>query len=139
MILCAALAVAACAQVDYQPYEGRNATAEGQGGTRRTTGGIDIWSNGAPPRRYQLLGVVSVDLNEGIGHDAVVNGALASRVKRAGGDAAILMDADRSMAGVAPVGMMLVAVEAAHHPLPSHPLSRLTGAASAGAVPSVIR
>jgi hypothetical protein len=39
-----------------------------------------------------------------------VNSALASQVKRAGGYAAILVGADRSLSGVAPAGAMLVAV-----------------------------
>lgn len=96
--------------MDYQPYEGRNATVEGQGGTRRTAAGIDIWSNGAPPRRYQLLGVASVELGEGVGHQAMVDRALASQVKKADGDAAILVGSDRSVSGIAPVGTMFVAL-----------------------------
>lgn len=111
-LLLGAAILAGCAQVDYQPYEGRSdqTALEGQGGTRRTAGGVDIWSNGTPPRRYQILGVASVELGEGIGHEAMVNSALASQVKRAGGDAAILLGADRTMSGVVPVGMMLAAV-----------------------------
>lgn len=103
-------ATTGCAQVDYQPYEGRDATVEGQGGTRRTAAGIDIWSNGAPPRRYKVLGVASVELGEGIGHQTMVDSALVSQVRKAGGDAAILVGSDRSVSGIAPAGTMFVAL-----------------------------
>ena len=55
--------------------------------------------------------MAAAQLGEGLGRDAMVSSALASRVKRAGGDAAILMGADRSMSGMAPVGTMLVALD----------------------------
>ena len=104
-------ALAGCAQVDYQPYEGRDATVEGRGGTRRMAAGIDVWSNGAPPRRYRVLGVASVELGEGIGHQTMVDSALASQVRKAGGDAAILLASERSVLGIAPVGTMFVPLQ----------------------------
>jgi hypothetical protein len=40
----------------------------------------------------------------------MVNSALASQVKRAGGDAAILMGTDRNLSGAVLAGAMLVAM-----------------------------
>jgi hypothetical protein len=92
----AALATVGCTSVDFQAYEGRNRFSEGDGGTRVTVSGVDIWTTGAPPRRFEMLGVLTVDIGEGWGATDIVRSEVASQVRRAGGDAAIEMTANRT-------------------------------------------
>lgn len=99
LVACSPLVVAGCT-VDYQPYEGRNAFRDGEGGTRVTVDGVDIWSNGTPPRRYEILGVLTIEVGGGAGAASVIRAEAASRVKAAGGDAAIQMDATESVSGM---------------------------------------
>jgi hypothetical protein len=42
---------------DFVSYEGKDAVREGQGGERKTVDGIDFWSNGAPPRKFKIIGL----------------------------------------------------------------------------------
>jgi hypothetical protein len=85
-----------CTSVDFQTYEGRNRFSEGAGGTRVTVSGVDIWTNGTPPRRFEMLGVLTVDIGEGWGATDIVRSEVASQVRRAGGDAAIELGANRA-------------------------------------------
>ncbi len=85
--------LAGCASSQYQAYEGRTAQiVEGQGGTKEVVEGYDVWDNGTPPRRYQVLGVVKVD-SRGDGFSKMaVKPALVAKIKEVGGNAAIVMD-----------------------------------------------
>lgn len=90
---CLVAFLTSCAQTNYQVYEGRGANIiEGQGGTKEVIGRFDIWDNGNPPRRYQVLGVSTVeDFDNVFGQDRI-RGAVAEQIKQAGGDAAIVLD-----------------------------------------------
>lgn len=111
IMLVAALVVVGCAQTNYQVYEGRTANiVEGQGGTKEVIAGYDIWDNGNPPRRYQVLGVSTVeDFDNPFGQQRM-RGAIADQIKQAGGDAAIVVDGysqGQSLTGIAlPKGQM---------------------------------
>ena len=98
-----ALVVGACATVDYQAYEGRNNDYEGTGGTKVVVGGIDFWANGSPPRRFAILGVVTSEVGAGYGDAEIIRSAVASEVRRRGGDAAIQITDNTSFAGVVQV------------------------------------
>ncbi len=97
-------ALSACATVNFQPYEGKNAVQEGEGGTKVVTDGIDFWSNGAPPRRYIVIGVIDSKIGEGLGDMAILRTAVASEIKKQGGNAAIQLDSATSFAGVMRTG-----------------------------------
>ena len=87
-------ALLGCAQTNYQQFEGRNGPQiiEGQGGTKEVVNGFEIWDNGTPPRRYQVLGVVAVeDFDNPFGNQRI-RVALAEQIKAAGGDAAVVVD-----------------------------------------------
>lgn len=93
VMLAACLFVASCAQTKYQVYEGRGGPQilEGQGGTKEIVDGIDIWDNGTPPRRYQVLGVAVIDdFDNPLGRSRI-RSALVKQVKDAGADAAVVM------------------------------------------------
>lgn len=95
--------LAACAQTNYQQYEGRGPQIiEGQGGTKEVINGFDVWDNGTPPRRYQVLGVVVIEDSEGALANLRIRSALAEQIKAAGGNAAVAID---SFGGGQSVGM----------------------------------
>jgi hypothetical protein len=53
------LLVTGCS-TDYQPLESRAPVVrEGGYGTRKVVDGVDIWTTGEPPRKYQVLGIQS--------------------------------------------------------------------------------
>jgi len=92
--------MAGCATVDYQPYEGKNNLYEGEGGTKVTVDGVDFWANGTPPRKYTILGYVVSEIGSGYGDEALIRSAVASEVKKQGGNAAIQVNNNASFAGI---------------------------------------
>lgn len=87
-----AIALAGCAQTNYQVYEGRQSVVEGVGGTKEIVGGYEIWDNGNPPRRYKVIGVATIeDFDNMLGRQRM-QGAIAEQIKAAGGDAAVVLD-----------------------------------------------
>jgi hypothetical protein len=72
----------------------------GNGGTRVTVEGVDIWENGEPPRKYKIVGIIE---DQRPGHPAwndSRNTAVAQKTKEHGGDAAIWVDANTQVTGV---------------------------------------
>ena len=92
--------IAGCATVDFQPYEGKNNLHEGDGGTKVVVDGVEFWANGAPPRRYSIIGVVVSEVGSGLGDEAIIRSAVANEVKKRGGDAAVQVNNNSSFSGV---------------------------------------
>ena len=44
---------------DFVAYEGRNAIQEGDGGAKKSIDDVDMWADGAPPRKFTLLGFIT--------------------------------------------------------------------------------
>lgn len=89
------LAVPALAQakIDFAGYEGPEIIEAGQGGTKIARHGIDYWTSGKPPRRYQVIGRISDRRSEEWdGGHAIGSPSIARKVKKAGGSAVILID-----------------------------------------------
>ncbi|MCX7267145.1 MAG: hypothetical protein NTU75_01245, partial [Sphingomonadales bacterium] len=79
------------AKIDFAIYEGPPKVATGEGGTKITKNGIDYWTTGTPPRRYQIIGFVQDRRDELMdGGHAIGSPSIASKVKRAGGNAVIV-------------------------------------------------
>lgn len=79
------------AKIDFALYEGKPVIKTGEGGTKITKNGIDYWTSGEPPRRYQLIGMVQDKRDEmWDGGHAVGSPSIARKVKNAGGDAVII-------------------------------------------------
>ena len=93
-------ALAGCATVDFQPYEGKNNLYEGEGGTKVVVDGIDFWANGSPPRKYSIIGMVVSEIGSGVGDEAIIRSSVAGEVKKQGGDAAVQVNNNSSFAGV---------------------------------------
>ncbi|MDP8983613.1 MAG: hypothetical protein M3N97_00970 [Pseudomonadota bacterium] len=88
---------------DFTAYEGKNTIFDGNGGEKTTVDGIDFWSNGAPPRKFKLLGYIEdTRLKSGLIGKLRMSGlqsTVAKETKKAGGDAAILVDANSETTG----------------------------------------
>ncbi|MEN9863977.1 MAG: hypothetical protein RLZZ601_1741 [Pseudomonadota bacterium] len=92
----------ACATIDFQPYEG-NSAYEGSGGTKVVVDGVDFWANGAPPRKFKIIGVVTSEIGSGYGDEALIRSSVASEVIKQGGNAAIQLNSNSSFAGIVKV------------------------------------
>jgi hypothetical protein len=98
-----ALGASAAVADDFVAYEGKDTIQEGNGGEKKTVDGIDFWSNGAPPRKFKLLGYISdTRLRSGLIGKIRMSGlesSVAKEAKKAGGDAVILVDANAETTG----------------------------------------
>lgn len=89
--------VQARAKTDLSQYEGPPAIETGKGGTKLTKHGIDYWTSGTPPRRYQVIGMIADKRDETWdGGHAVGSPKVASKAKSIGGDAVILESQDEA-------------------------------------------
>lgn len=90
---------------EFLQYEGRNSIHEGQGGNRKTVNGVDFWSDGEPPRRYQVLGTITDERHKtglwGMISMSNLESDIAKSAKSAGGDAVILVGAQDEVTGIA--------------------------------------
>jgi hypothetical protein len=79
------------ARAVYSKYEGKEIIKTGEGGSRTTKHGIDYWTSGEPPRKFQLIGTIQDKRDEQMdGGHAVGSPGIAKKVKEAGGDAVII-------------------------------------------------
>jgi len=79
------------AKIDFAIYEGSPRILQGEGGTKITKSGIDYWTTGTPPRRYQVIAFVQDRRDETWdGGHAIGSPSIAAKVKKAGGDAVIV-------------------------------------------------
>ena len=89
------------AKTRYESYEARNSVVEGQGGSRTTKHGIDFWTTGDPPRRYQIIGIIRDNRGTGVIHgNAIGSSGIAKKVREVGGDAVILLNQNSSIKGI---------------------------------------
>lgn len=101
-LVAVALPTATSAKQTYAAYEGTDSIRTGTGGTKITKNGIDYWTSGTPPRRYQVLGLL-IDARKDRVTDGNVLGSksVAEKTIAAGGDAVLIGSADARMNGVA--------------------------------------
>lgn len=92
------IAWSAVSASDFVSYEGKDAVQEGIGGEKKVVDGIDFWSNGAPPRKFKIIGYVTDSrLKSGLVGMIRMSGlesSIAKEAKKAGGDAVILADSN---------------------------------------------
>jgi hypothetical protein len=98
------LSVSAVLAQEFSAFEGKNALREGEGGSKKVVEGIDFWSDGAPPRKFKLLGFVT-DRRHKTGLVGMISMSslekdVAELAKKNGGDAVILMASDAETVGV---------------------------------------
>ena len=88
----------------FTPYEGKDAVQEGTGGAKKTVDGIDFWSNGAPPRKFQIIGFMEDSRRKsglfGMVRMASLEGSIAKIAKEQGADAVILVESGDEVVGI---------------------------------------
>jgi hypothetical protein len=90
----------AIAGAKFAAYEGRDAVQEGRGGTKVTEDGVDFWTTGTPPRKFQVLGVITDKRGTGLMHGKAVGSAkLAAKIIELGGNGAIVLGEDSQVKG----------------------------------------
>lgn len=98
------LLMAGCATTEYKPFEARVNSFEGKGGTRTIVGGMEVWDNGDPPRRYKILGIVEDERPNGPIAMASLRSDIVQKAREAGGDAVIQISSESQLAGMYSTG-----------------------------------
>jgi hypothetical protein len=97
-----AVFLTSCASTDFQPVESQGPlVGQGQWGTRKVVDGVDIWTMGAPPRKYRVLGVIHDTRSAGRISMAGYYSGIAAKVKQYGGNAAIEVSSQSQYLGTA--------------------------------------
>ena len=99
LLLAIALGCVSCSSTDFQSWEGRNSVVEGRGGTRKVVDGMDVWTHGDPPRRFQVLGIIEDNRPGGIIPMAQMKHDIVAKARQSGGDAVILVSSQSQLAG----------------------------------------
>lgn len=89
------------AKTRFEKYEARNAIVDGSGDSRTTKNGIDFWTTGDPPRRYQIIGIIRD--NRGTGAffgNAIGSSGIAKMVHQVGGDGVVVLNQNATVKGV---------------------------------------
>lgn len=113
MLSTALLATApATAKPKFAAYEGPDSIKTGEGGTRVTKGGVDFWTTGSPPRKYQIIGIMT-DSRYNWERSAIGSAGVAKQVLGLGGDAVVLLGQKDKSSGVyaIPAGSSIIAGE----------------------------
>jgi hypothetical protein len=95
----AAVAFTGCS-TEYQAIESaKPIVGQGQWGARKVVDGVDIWTDGAPPRKFVVIGVIKDQRPPGPGPMAQYYHDVAKQVRQHGGDAAIEMNSRSEQIG----------------------------------------
>ena len=89
------------AKTRFEAFEARDSVVEGRGGSRTTKDGVDFWTMGDPPRRYQVIGIIRDNRGTGVVHgNAIGSSGIAKKVREVGGDAVVLFNQNSSLKGI---------------------------------------
>ena len=98
-VLLIAAACVSCTNTEFQSYEGRNSVVEGRGGTRKVVDGMDIWTYGDPPRRFQVLGIIQDARPSGLIPMTQMKHDIVAKARQSGGNAVILVSSKSQVLG----------------------------------------
>ena len=82
----------------YRDYVG-GSTTSGKGGTKLNVEGMDIWENGAPPRKFKIIGIITDEYPEYEGEIRDSQKKAVRVAREHGGEALILVAAQSRFAG----------------------------------------
>jgi hypothetical protein len=99
ILLAVSLFCVGCTSTDFQSWEGRNSVVEGHGGTRKVVDGMDVWTHGDPPRRFQVLGIIEDERPGGLIPMAQLKHDIVQKARQYGGDAVIFVSSQSQLAG----------------------------------------
>ena len=88
-----------CATTEFKPYEGKENVYEGMGGTKVVVDGMELWGNGAPPRRFKVLGIIDDERPGGIIPMSQLRGDMVKKAREVGGDALVELTSQSQIAG----------------------------------------
>jgi hypothetical protein len=88
LLLLLLLVLAGCAS-NFQRWDGGNNVIQGKGGSRKVVDGIDMWTNGDPPRKFRILGIIDDERPGGLVPMAQLKHDIAAAVRAHGGNAVI--------------------------------------------------
>jgi hypothetical protein len=94
-----AAASVGCTSTEFQSWEGRNSVVEGRGGTRKVVDGMDVWTHGDPPRRFQVIGIIEDSRPSGIIPMAQMKHDIVAKARQSGGDAVIFASSASQLQG----------------------------------------
>lgn len=99
----------ALARSAFQPYEGKDAVQEGRGGAKTIVDGVEFWTMGDPPRRYQIVGLITDTRGTGLFSGKAVGPGTAKKIREVGADAGIVLDESESIRSYLMTGDMAMA------------------------------
>jgi hypothetical protein len=104
--LIVSLLVGACSttSTDFQAWQGKNRVVQGQGGTKKVVDGIDIWTYGEPPQRFQILGIIQDERPGRRRSMADRNEEIVQKAREHGGDGVIMIASESQLTGYYNVG-----------------------------------
>lgn len=91
--------LAGCATTEFKHFEARDSIREGAGGTKTVVDGVELWSNGDPPRRYKILGIIEDERGGGGFSSHMRQSAIVEKAKEVGADALIEGDVQSQVTG----------------------------------------
>lgn len=91
--------------LDFKRFYGRDAVIEGRGGEMEQIEGVDYWTNGDPPRRYEIIGYIEDRRHAsgliGMARLKSLPKQVARMAKENGGDAVIMVSSENDVIGYA--------------------------------------
>lgn len=94
------LIITGCATTEFKPFEARVNAFDGNGGTKTTIAGMDVWDNGDPPRKFSVLGIIEDERPGGPIPMASLKTDIVQKAKEVGGDAVIQLNSNSQLVGV---------------------------------------
>jgi hypothetical protein len=101
-ILTSLALLAGCSMVistEYLPYEGKDQVVDGQGGTKTVVNGMEVWANGAPPRKFKVIGLINDDRMDNILLSGSIDDDAVAKAREVGGDALINLGSQSRVTG----------------------------------------
>jgi len=99
LLLAATVLLFGCTTTEFESWEGRNSVVEGRNGTRKVVDGMDVWTYGDPPRRFQVLGIIQDDRPGGLIPMARLKHDIVAKARQSGSDAVILVSSASQLQG----------------------------------------
>jgi hypothetical protein len=94
-----------CATTTYKTFETRGSgVVEGNGGTKITEDGMDIWDYGEPPRKFKVLGVIEDKRSGGIIPMRQLHADMVKKAREVGGHALIKATNQAQIVGYQTIG-----------------------------------
>jgi hypothetical protein len=93
------LTLIGCASTQFKTFEGRNNVIEGKGGTKVVIDGMELWDNGDPPRRFQLVGLIEDERPGGIIPMMQLRSDMVKKAREVGGAALIQIRSQSQITG----------------------------------------